>query len=159
MQRPGQLNCCPGRLPLSGQEPRGSGKQVRKMAKEYSRTQRIGDQMQRELALLIQREIKDPRLGLVTITGVDVARDLSHAKVYVTVMGQDDNAEVVKQNTSILNDAAGFLRMQLGKAMKLRTVPQLHFSYDASIRRGAELSALIERAVAEDRRHDGDSEE
>ncbi|AGI26078.1 30S ribosome-binding factor RbfA [Pseudomonas sp. MT3] len=129
------------------------------MAKEYSRTQRIGDQMQRELALLIQREIKDPRLGLVTITGVDVARDLSHAKVYVTVMGQDDNAEVVKQNTSILNDAAGFLRMQLGKAMKLRTVPQLHFSYDASIRRGAELSALIERAVAEDRRHGGDSEE
>ncbi|OBY93390.1 ribosome-binding factor A [Pseudomonas sp. AU11447] len=129
------------------------------MAKEYSRTQRIGDQMQRELALLVQREIKDPRLGLVTITGVDVARDLSHAKVYVTVMGQDDNAEVVKQNTSILNDAAGFLRMQLGKAMKLRTVPQLHFSYDASIRRGAELSALIERAVAADRRHGGDSEE
>ena len=90
-------------------EPHGSGKQVREMAKEYSRTQRIGDQMQRELALLIQREIKDPRLGLVTITGVDVARDLSHAKVYVTVMGQDDNAEVVKQNTSILNDAASYL--------------------------------------------------
>lgn len=129
------------------------------MAKEYSRTQRIGDQMQRELALLIQREIKDPRLGLVTITGVDVARDLSHAKVFVTVMGQDDNAEVIKQNTAVLNDAAGFLRMHLGKAMKLRTVPQLHFSYDASIRRGAELSALIERAVAEDRRHGGDSEE
>lgn len=129
------------------------------MAKEYSRTQRIGDQMQRELALLIQREIKDPRLGLVTITGVDVARDLSHAKVFITVMGQDDNAEVIKQNTSILNDAAGFLRMHLGKVMKLRTVPQLHFSYDASIRRGAELSALIERAVAEDRRHGGESEE
>ncbi|MDF3935056.1 30S ribosome-binding factor RbfA [Pseudomonas citronellolis] len=129
------------------------------MAKEYSRTQRIGDQMQRELALLIQREVKDPRLGLVTITGVDVARDLSHAKVFVTVMGQDDNAEVIKQNTSILNDAAGFLRMLLGKAMKLRTVPQLHFSYDASIRRGAELSALIERAVAEDRRHGGGGSE
>ena len=129
------------------------------MAKEYSRTQRIGDQMQRELALLIQREIKDPRLGLVTITGVDVARDLSHAKVFITVMGQDDNAEVIKQNTAVLNDAAGFLRMHLGKAMKLRTVPQLHFTYDASIRRGAELSALIERAVAEDRRHGGGSEE
>ncbi|MCY1409555.1 Ribosome-binding factor A [compost metagenome] len=129
------------------------------MAKEYSRTQRIGDQMQRELALLIQREIKDPRLGLVTITGVDVVRDLSHAKVYITIMGQDDNAEVVKQNISILNDAAGFLRMQLGKAMKLRTVPQLHFNYDASIRRGAELSALIERAVAEDRGHSKESEE
>ncbi|KAF1056925.1 MAG: 30S ribosome-binding factor [Pseudomonas delhiensis] len=129
------------------------------MAKDYSRTQRIGDQMQRELAMLIQREIKDPRLGLVTITGVDVARDLSHAKVFVTVMGQDDNAEVVKQNTSILNEAAGFLRMLLGKSMKLRTVPQLHFSYDASIRRGAELSALIERAVAEDRRNDGEADE
>ncbi|AMO78790.1 MULTISPECIES: 30S ribosome-binding factor RbfA [Pseudomonas] len=129
------------------------------MAKEYSRTQRIGDQMQRELALLIQREVKDPRLGLVTITGVDVARDLSHAKVFITVMGQDDNAELIKQNVSILNDAAGFLRMHLGKAMKLRSVPQLHFSYDASIRRGAELSALIERAVAEDRRHGGGSEE
>ncbi|GAC1034448.1 30S ribosome-binding factor RbfA [Pseudomonas sp. No.21] len=129
------------------------------MAKEYSRTQRIGDQMQRELALLIQREIKDPRLGLVTITGCDVARDLSHAKVFITVMGQDDNAEVIKQNTDILNDAAGFLRMQLGRAMKLRTVPQLHFNYDASIRRGVELSALIERAVAEDRKHQGDGEE
>lgn len=129
------------------------------MAKEYSRTQRIGDQMQRELALLIQREVKDPRLGLVTITAVEVARDLSHAKVFITVMGQDDNAEVIKQNTSILNDAAGFLRMHLGKAMKLRTVPQLHFSYDASIRRGAELSALIERAVAEDRRHGGGGSE
>ncbi|BCD84856.1 ribosome-binding factor A [Pseudomonas solani] len=129
------------------------------MAKEYSRTQRIGDQMQRELASLIQREIKDPRLGLVTITGCDVARDLSHAKVFITVMGQDDNPEVIKQNTAILNDAAGFLRMQLGRAMKLRTVPQLHFNYDASIRRGVELSALIERAVAEDRKHQDDGEE
>ncbi|VFT53074.1 ribosome-binding factor A [Pseudomonas aeruginosa] len=60
------------------------------MAKDYSRTQRIGDQMQRELAQLIQREIKDPRLGLVTITGVEVSRDVAHAKVFITVMGQDD---------------------------------------------------------------------
>ena len=123
------------------------------MAKEFSRTQRIGDQMQRELALLIQREIKDPRLGLVTITAVDVSRDLSHAKIFITIMGQDDDQEAVKGNLHILNDAAGFLRMQLGKSMKLRTVPQLHFNYDASIRRGVELSSLIERAVAEDRKH------
>ena len=122
------------------------------MAKEYSRTQRIGDQMQRELALLIQREIKDPRLGLVTITGVEVSRDLSHAKIYITIMGRDDE-EAVKGNLRILNEAAGFLRMQLGKAMKLRSVPQLHFNFDASIRRGVELSSLIERAVAEDRKH------
>ena len=123
------------------------------MAKEFSRTQRIGDQMQRELALLIQREIKDPRLGLVTITAVDVSRDLSHAKIFITIMGQDDDQEAVKGNLRILNDAAGFLRMQLGRSMKLRTVPQLHFNYDASIRRGVELSSLIERAVAEDRKH------
>lgn len=123
------------------------------MAKEFSRTQRIGDQMQRELALLIQREIKDPRLGLITITAVDVSRDLSHARIFITIMGQDDDQEAIKGNLRILNDAAGFLRMQLGKSMKLRTVPQLHFNYDASIRRGVELSSLIERAVAEDRKH------
>ncbi|KGK82305.1 30S ribosome-binding factor RbfA [Pseudomonas stutzeri] len=129
------------------------------MAKEFSRTQRIGDQMQRELAQLIQREIKDPRLGLVTITGVDVSRDLSHAKIFITIMGQDDNEEAVRDNLRILNEAAGFLRMQLGKSMKLRSVPQLHFNYDASIRRGVELSSLIERAVAEDRKHsDGSGE-
>ena len=129
------------------------------MAKEFSRTQRIGDQMQRELAQLIQREIKDPRLGLVTITGVDVSRDLAHAKIFITIMGQDDNEEAVRCNLRILNEAAGFLRMQLGKSMKLRSVPQLHFNYDASIRRGVELSSLIERAVAEDRKHsDGSGE-
>ncbi|PKM32730.1 MAG: ribosome-binding factor A [Gammaproteobacteria bacterium HGW-Gammaproteobacteria-12] len=123
------------------------------MAKDYSRTQRIGDQMQRELAQLIRREVKDPRLGLVTITAVDVSRDISHAKVFITVMGQDD-AEAIKESLKVLNDAAGFLRMQLGKAMKLRSVPQLHFHYDESVQRGAHLSALIERAVAEDRLHD-----
>ena len=128
------------------------------MAKEFSRTQRIGDQMQRELALLVQREIKDPRLGLVTITAVDVSRDLGHAKVFITVMGKD-SPEQITQNLEILSEAAGFLRMQLGKAMKVRSVPQLHFHYDASIRRGAELSALIERAVAEDRKHQGGDEE
>ena len=126
------------------------------MAKEFSRTQRIGDQMQRELALLIQREVKDPRLGLVTITAVEVSRDLSHAKVFITIMGKDDDEDAVKANLKILNEAGGFLRMQLGKAMKLRTVPQLNFNYDASVRRGVELTSLIERAMAEDRKHSDD---
>ena len=128
------------------------------MAKDYSRTQRIGDQMQRELAMLIQREIKDPRLGLVTLTGIDVSRDLAHAKVYFTVMGKDDAASIAL-NQEILQEAAGYLRMLLGKAIKLRTIPQLHFHYDESVRRGAQLSALIERAVAEDRQHQGADEE
>lgn len=122
------------------------------MAKEYSRTQRIGDQMQRELAELIRREVKDPRVGLVTITAVDVSRDVGHAKVFITVMGED-SAEDIKQSLKVLNSAAGFLRMQLGKEMKLRSVPQLHFHYDESVSRGVHLSALIERAVAEDRQH------
>ena len=130
------------------------------MAKDYSRTQRIGDQMQRELALLIQREVKDPRLGMVTITAVDVARDLGHAKVYITAMGGGlDEPQQVEQSLGMLKEAAGFLRMMLGKVMKLRSVPQLHFYYDASIRRGAELSALIERAVLEDRQHQSDAKE
>ena len=123
------------------------------MAKDYSRTQRIGDQMQRELAVLIPREVRDPRLGFVTITAVDVSRDLGHAKVFITLMGENE-AEKIKFNLAILNEAAGYLRMLLGKSMKLRSVPQLHFHFDESISRGAHLSSLIERAVAEDRRHE-----
>ncbi|HSX87317.1 MAG TPA: 30S ribosome-binding factor RbfA [Pseudomonas sp.] len=126
------------------------------MAKEYSRAQRIGDQMQRELAQLIRLEVKDPRLGgLVTVTAVDVSRDASHAKVFVTVMGGnvEDDPERVAQSIKVLNDASGFLRMQLGKAMKLRSVPHLRFHYDESVIRGAQLSALIERAVNEDSAH------
>ena len=125
------------------------------MAKEYSRTQRIGDQMQRELAQLIRREVKDPRVGLVTITAVEVSRDVGHAKVFITVMGQDSAADIA-QSIKVLNSAAGFLRMQLAKEMKLRSVPQLHFHYDESVSRGAHLSALIERAVAEDSKHHAD---
>lgn len=120
------------------------------MAKQYSRTQRIGDQMQRELATMISREVKDPRLGFITITAVDVTRDFGHAKVFITVMG-DNTAEQIQSNLDVLNDAAGFLRMLLGKAMKLRTIPQLHFHYDSSIERGAHLSALIDKARAADK--------
>ncbi|PYC28227.1 30S ribosome-binding factor RbfA [Pseudomonas alcaligenes] len=125
------------------------------MAKEYSRTQRIGDQMQRELAQMIPREVRDPRLGFVTVTAVDVSRDLGHAKVFITLMGENA-AEKIKLNLEILNEAAGYLRMLLGKSMKVRSVPQLHFHFDESISRGVHLSALIERAVAEDSKHQDD---
>lgn len=128
------------------------------MAKQYSRTQRVADQMQRELAILIQREVRDPRLGMVTITAVDVSRDLAHGKVFFTLLGKDSDEDVA-QNREILNEVAGFLRMQLGRVMKLRSVPQLHFHYDESIRRGVHLSSLIERAVAEDRQHQNDDKE
>ena len=122
------------------------------MAKQYSRTQRIGDQIQRELATLIPQEVRDPRLGFITITGVDVSRDVGHAKVFITVMGEN-SPEVIKENLDVLKDTAGYLRMLLGKAMKLRSVPALRFHYDQSITRGAMLSALIEQAVTEDQRN------
>jgi len=122
------------------------------MARQYSRTQRIGDQIQRELAVMIPREVKDPRLGFVTVTGVDVTRDIGHAKVFFTVMG-DNSPELINGNVEVLNDAAGYLRMLLGKAMRLRSVPALHFHYDESISRGAHMSALIEKAVSADQRN------
>ena len=128
------------------------------MANENSRTHRVADQMQRELALLIQRDIRDPRLGMITITAVDVSRDLAHAKAYITLMNKDSEEDIA-ENLAILKNVAGFLRMQLGKVMKLRSVPQLHFHYDESVRRGVHLSSLIERAVAEDREHKTDGEE
>lgn len=120
------------------------------MVKQYSRSQRIGDQIQKELAVLIPREIKDPRLGFVTVVGVDVSRDIGHAKIYISLMNTDD-AEEIDANVSLLNDSAGYLRMLLGKVMRLRSVPQLHFFYDDSVRRGAYMSALIDKAIADDR--------
>lgn len=123
------------------------------MAKQYSRAQRVGDQIQRELAMLIPREVKDPRLGFITVTGVDVSRDMGHAKVFITLMN-NDSAEDIEQNLEVLSEVAGYLRMLLGKSMKLRSVPQLHFRYDESISRGAYMSALIEKAVASDRSHE-----
>ncbi len=122
------------------------------MSKQYSRAQRVGDQIQRELAVMIPREVKDPRLGFVTLTGVEVSRDLGHAKIFITLMNSDD-AEVIQSNVDVLNEAAGYLRMLLGKAIKIRSIPQLHFRYDESISRGAYLSSLIEQAVASDRSH------
>ncbi len=111
---------------------------------DFDRAERIGAEMQRELAGLISTEINDPRLGMVTVQEVRVSRDLSHAKVYYTVL-DDDKAKI---SGEVLSRAASFLRHRLGQIMKLRTLPQLHFTYDHSIEDGRRLSALIEKAVA-----------
>jgi len=118
------------------------------MSKEFSRTRRVGEQMQRELAQLIQREVKDPRLGMVTVSGVDVSRDYSSAKVYITVLGENTDPA---QTLAILNKVSGFLRHELGQRMVLRTIPALSFHYDESVERGSELSRLIDEAVSKDR--------
>lgn len=130
------------------------------MAKEYSRTQRVADQIQKELAQLIQLEMKDPRLGMVTVSAVEVSRDMSFADVYVSFLGVDDQQKI-DQSLKVLSQAAGFLRSQLARAIKLRFTPQLRFFYDNSLRRGAYLSSLIDEAIAKDTRavSDQDSEE
>jgi ribosome-binding factor A len=115
------------------------------MPRDFSRAARIADQIQRDLSELIRKELKDPRVGLVTITGVEVTRDLSHAKVYITTLAGAESAE---RSIQALQHAAGFLRTQLSQTLKVRSIPQLHFVYDASVERGARLSQLIDQAVA-----------
>lgn len=118
--------------------------------REFKRTDRVADQLQQELAVLIQREIKDPRLGMVTVSGVNVSRDLGYSDVYVTLLG-DDDAERIKENLAVLKRAAGFLRSQIAQRIKLRHVPELRFHYDESVARGHKLSSLIDQAVESDR--------
>jgi ribosome-binding factor A len=120
------------------------------MGKAFLRTGRIAEQIQRELADLIQMEVKDPRVGLVTLTGVEVTQDYAHAKVYFTTM---KSAEQAPKAQAGLEHAAGFLRSQLAHRMKLRIMPQLHFIYDTSVENGVRLSQLIDEAVASDKAH------
>lgn len=120
------------------------------MAREFSRTQRIADHLQRELAKLIQQELGDPRIGMVSITGVDVSRDLAHARVWFTRLGSD-SAEEASEATRVLNGAAGYLRSLLSRDSNLRTVPQLGFRFDSSVGRGRDMEDLIRQAADADR--------
>lgn len=122
------------------------------MAREFSRIDRIGDQMQRELAQLIQREVKDPRLGMVTVNAVKVSRDLGYADIYVSLMSTEEltaDSPEVKESVFVLNKAAGFLRGQVGRAMKLRVVPQLRFHFDELQGYSRKMDSLIRKAVGD----------
>lgn len=123
------------------------------MPREFSRPQRVAEQLQRELAQMIQREVKDPRLGMVTVAAVDVSRDLSYATVWVTFLGRDTEEEI-NQALALLADASGFLRSLLGKRVHMRHTPTLRFKYDEAQARGREMSSLIKEA----RKRDSDSE-
>ncbi len=117
------------------------------MPKDYPRSRRIAEQIQRELSDIIRLELKDPRVGMITITDVEVTSDHEHAKVFFTQLGNlaaDADHAPVKH---ALEHAAGFLRSELAHRMRLRIVPQLHFEYDESIERGVRLSKLIDEAV------------
>jgi ribosome-binding factor A len=109
------------------------------------RLRRVADQIQRELSALLHVGVKDPRVGLITLTGVEVSPDLAHAKVFFTTLGDAQSLEGTRAG---LGHAAGFLRTQLGRRLRLRVTPELHFHYDASIERGVRLSQLIDAAVS-----------
>ena len=119
------------------------------MKRTSQRAQRVGDQIQRELADLLKNEVKDPRVGPVTITAVDVSPDLSHATVRFThLAGRETGQDAAKA----LARTAGFLRSELSRRLNLYSVPQLAFAYDDSIESGIRMSQLIDEAVASDRK-------
>jgi len=120
------------------------------MPREFSRGRKVADLIQRELAVLIQREVKDPRIGMVTINEASVSRDLAFADIYFTVLPAEDTAGAEE----VLNQAAGFLRSQLARILNTRTTPKLRFHYDATIENGARLSKAIDDAIARDESRD-----
>ncbi len=135
------------------------------MAREFKRTDRVGDEIQRELALLLQREVKDPRVPMTTVSAAKVSRDLLNANIYVTFLGLD-NAEQINDAVKVLNHMSGFLRSMLAQRVRMRQLPRLMFHYDDSLSRGRHLSSLIDTAIAADQarhHHDeavtGDEEE
>ncbi len=116
------------------------------MAQEFSRTQRVAGQIRRELAQLIQQELRDPRIGLVTISAVQVSKDMTYAKIFITVMNPEQDVDVTLK---VLNHASGFLRHALGKHIALRVMPELRFVYDHSLEEGMRVAALLNRVAAE----------
>jgi ribosome-binding factor A len=119
------------------------------MKRHSQRAERVADQIQRELAVLLRDEVKDPRVGRITVTSVEVSADLSHAKVFFTHLAGREHAD---EAVRALQHAAGFLRTELSHRLNLYSVPQLHFAYDDSIETGMRISQLIDAAVAADRK-------
>ena len=133
------------------------------MPREFSRGRRVADHIQKELAVLIQQEVKDPRLGLITINEVKVSRDLGFADVYFTSFTSNtfsanesigEDAETEGQNSispaEVLENAAGFLRSRLAKSLSTRTTPKLRFHYDHTIEQGAKMTLAIKKAIEGD---------
>ncbi len=113
------------------------------MPDDFSRAQRLGEQVKRELALVIQRELRDPRLGMVTVNFVDLSKDLSHASVNVTILTADDEETGIYEALTLLNRASSFLRTELGRVLKIRRLPYLRFFYDDSLKKSAQINTLI----------------
>ncbi|MBI2791225.1 MAG: 30S ribosome-binding factor RbfA [Gammaproteobacteria bacterium] len=125
------------------------------MARDFNRTDRIADVIQKELAQIIHQEMKDPRVGLITLAQVKVSKDLSHAKIYVSVMLEENAAQALET----LNKASGFLRAQLAKRIQMRVMPVLSFVYDDTTIKANRLSKLIDDARAKDKSSEEDDSE
>jgi len=115
--------------------------------REFSRGQRVAEQIRRELAELIRQEVKDPRVSLISLTAVDLTPDYAHAKIFFTAIGGMDAVPEILEG---LRRASGFLRRELGKRVRIHTLPELHFHYDRSVEEGSRLSQLIDQTVRED---------
>ena len=122
------------------------------MPKEYSRSERLASQIQRELARLIQSGLKDPRLSMPSILEVQVSKDLGYARVYFSVL----DPEAADDSLAALTSASGYLQREIGKVLKSRITPRLSFVYDDTDIRGRQLSDLIDSALASDRNKAGD---
>lgn len=121
------------------------------MAREFARTDRVAQEIQKEVAMIIQREVKDPRLGMVTVNAVEVTRDLAYAKVFVTFFTLE--GQNVDQSAEILNEAASYIRTLLAKRIKARIMPELRFVYDKSMVEGVRMTNLVNEAVASDEKN------
>jgi ribosome-binding factor A len=119
------------------------------MAREYARTDRVGQQIQKEIATILMREVKDPRLSMTTVSAVEVTRDLAYAKIFVTFF--DDDIEKINSSVEVLNEAEGYIRSLLAKRLRARIMPHLRFVYDKSMAEGVRMSTLVDQAVASDK--------
>ncbi|MBT3506083.1 MAG: 30S ribosome-binding factor RbfA [Piscirickettsiaceae bacterium] len=116
------------------------------MAQEFSRTSRIGEVIMRELAQMIQQELSDPRVGMVTVSHVDITSDLKYAKVYVTRLNGTESEQDVDECIAGLTNAAGFLKRGIAKRVEIRSIPELRFLYDKSLDHGFRMDELIAKA-------------
>ncbi|CAH0538743.1 30S ribosome-binding factor RbfA [Vibrio marisflavi] len=120
------------------------------MSKEFSRTQRVSQQLQKELAILLQREVRDSRIGMVTISDVEVSRDLAYAKVFVTFLCVGE--QTPQSCLNALKEHESHIRMMLGKRIRLRLTPEIRFQYDSTLVEGMRMSNLVSEVLSEDKR-------
>ena len=125
------------------------------MPREFSRSERMAEQLRRELAEIVRDEIKDPRLGFVSFTEVRMSRDLSHAVIYCSVLNSEDQAESIE----VLNRAVGFIRKEIARRIRARIVPTIKFVIDDSVMRGAAMDSLISKAIQNDEQRDENNDD